>query len=347
MEKTKKKMKLWKKLTIIAMSVILVLCLALGGFVLFLRVPVKAYYSASTKAFEIPGLKSGFVPQGFDFDETSDCFLVSGYMKNGSPSPLYLVDRVSGKTVNRVTFLTDENENYIGHFGGVAIYNDFVYVTHEKALLVYSYSQIKNASDSTPISCLGKVPLKYSNTDYIKASFVTVYGNTLYVGEFYDGEKYTTLKSHHFTTNAGDKNCAIAITFDLDNKWHLGIDTTPREAYSLPNKVQGFCIYGSKIYLSTSYGLTFSHILEHDKNKRSKVGGTEQNYVFLGTAIPVYALDSSSLVYDYKLPPMSEEIVMIDNYLYVMNESASTKYFFGKLTGGKWCYKTDLEKMKV
>lgn len=42
---------------------------------------------------------------------------------------------------------------------------------------------------------------------------------------------------------------------------------------------------------------------------------------------------------------MAEEIVTVDGRMYIMCESASNKYFFGNLIGGKWCYRTDLEKM--
>ena len=101
---------------------------------------------------------------------------------------------------------------------------------------------------------------------------------------------------------------------------------------------------GDKLYLSTSYGLSFSHILEYNSDSLPLVDDVH-DFTFLGTNIPLYAVDSSSLLNDYKLPPMSEEIVMIDSELYVMNESASTKYFFGKLIGGKWCYRTKLSDM--
>ena len=54
-------------------------------------------------------------------------------------------------------------------------------------------------------------------------------------------------------------------------------------------------------------------------------------------------LDSSVLKTDLKIAPMSEEIEIVDGKLYVMCESASNKYIFGKFTGGKWCYATDLD----
>ncbi|MBQ8426662.1 MAG: hypothetical protein IJX16_02745, partial [Clostridia bacterium] len=325
-----------------AMSIILVISLALGGFILYFRVGAKDYYSASAKAFEIPGLKSGFVPQGFEFDETNGYFLVSGYMKNGSASPLYVVHKNSGDHVKRVTFLNKDGSEYTGHFGGVARYEDFLYVANGTALLVYSYDDVLNPEQTDAIPCLDEISLKSSDSDYVKASFVTVYGNTLITGEFYDGDKYKTLPSHKITTKAGDKNSAIALEFELDTGYPLGIDTVPKKAYSLPNKVQGLCIYDNRIYLSTSYGLAFSHILEYSKTNLTE----ETSKEFLNTGVTVYSLDSSSLIYDYKIAPMSEEILIIDKELYVMCESASTKYFFGKLIGGKWCYKTNLDQMK-
>ena len=53
-------------------------------------------------------------------------------------------------------------------------------------------------------------------------------------------------------------------------------------------------------------------------------------------------LDSSVLKTDLKIAPMSEEIVTVEGQLYVMCESASNKYIFGKFTSAKYCYATDL-----
>lgn len=335
-------MKWWQRLLIITLSVILGLGVILGGFIGFFRLSVKSYYDASSKAFVIPDIDKGAVPQGFHYDEPTGNFLVSAYMKDDSPSPLFLVQKNTGKTLKRVTLLTDENKSYTGHFSGVAVYKDFVYVADGTALLVYSYESVLNAKNNAKIACLGKITSKVSDNDYIKNSFVTIYGDRLIAGEFYDGEKYKTLSSHHITTKTGVKNCAIALEYALDEAQPLGVNTVPNKAYSLPNKVQGLCIDGGNFYLSTSYGLDFSHILKYEEAKLAPLSSA----TFLGVELPVYAFDSTSLVKDYKIAPMSEEIVMLDNALYVMCESASTKYIFGNFIGAKWCYKTNLSKMK-
>ena len=342
MEKAKKKMKWWKKLIIIAISVVVALGLILTGAIAYFRLSVKSYYDASEYAFIIPGLSDGAIPQGFDYDETNDNFLVSAYMKDGSPSTLYIVEKESGKTTKSVTFLTDSGKDYTGHFGGVGVYHDFVYVADGTDLLVYSYQAILNSENGAKIPCVGTISTKFSNNDYVKNSFVTVYENTLIVGEFYNGTNYKTLDSHHVTTKSGEKNCAIALEYDLSDSYTYGVAPTPKKAYSLPDKVQGLCVDNGKIYLSTSYGLAFSHIYEYDFTRLTK----EDDATFLGVQLPVYSLTSDSLVKDYKIAPMSEEIVIVDNELYVMCESASTKYIFGNFIGAKWCHKTDLTKMK-
>ena len=56
-------------------------------------------------------------------------------------------------------------------------------------------------------------------------------------------------------------------------------------------------------------------------------------------------LDADSLIHDEKLPPMSEEIEIVDGKIYTMCESASKKYFFGKITDADWCYATVIEKL--
>ena len=63
------------------------------------------------------------------------------------------------------------------------------------------------------------------------------------------------------------------------------------------------------------------------------------------TDIPVYAFDSSTQTGSFEAAPMAEEIIFVDGKLLIMSESASMKYFFGNLTGGRYCYATDVDKL--
>ena len=343
MQKAHKKLALWKKILIVVLIVLMSFSLIIGGAITYFRLSVSDYYSASEKAFRIPDIHSGIVPQAFDYDKNNKTFLMGAYMKDGSPSPLYVINKETGSKVKRVTLLDKEGNDYNGHFSGLAIYSNFLFVAEGKSILVYKYSLVKNASDGDKIECLGKVSTYKTDTDYVRNSFLTVYGSTLIAGEFYRSPNYETPNKHKITTKAGDYNQAIAVEYNLSSSYSLGIDPTPVKAYSLPDKVQGMYITSTNVYLSTSYGISFSHIYEYTKNSLT----LEKNMTILGTSVPVYSLDSSSLVYDFKIPPMSKEIVVIDNNLYTMCESASTKYIFGNLIGSAWCYKTDLTALKL
>ena len=85
--------------TLVKVLVILlcVVFLILNAGRFYFRLPVLGYYGASEKAFRIPGLWEGFVPQGLSYDRESDSFLVTGYRKDKTASPVYVVSRGDGK----------------------------------------------------------------------------------------------------------------------------------------------------------------------------------------------------------------------------------------------------------
>ena len=337
----RKKLKWWIKTLIVFGCIIAFIGVVLLGAIAYFRISVSNYYKASEKAFIIPEIHSGVVPQGFDYDAENKLFLVSGYMKDGSASPVYAVDKNTGKTTKKVFFNTD-NGKYTGHAGGIAVYKDFFYIADDAGLLVYRYSDILNAKWGGTVECLSRFSTALSTEDYVGVSCVSVSGDRLIVGEFYREGDYPTPKSHKIKTTAGDYNQAIGLEYALSESYPYGIASTPTKAFSLPDQVQGMLFTNGKIYLSTSWGVSFSHIYEYDESALVR----QSDITILGTTLPLYAMDSASLLHDYKIAPMSEEMVMVDGFLYVMNESACTKYLFGNLIGGKWCYKTDLSKMK-
>ncbi|MBQ9081683.1 MAG: hypothetical protein IJY26_03500 [Clostridia bacterium] len=339
--KEKKKLSWWAKTLFILGMVVLFLGVVLLGAIGYFRLFVHSYYSASEKAFEIPDLNAGFIPQGMRYDERQKGFFITGYSNTEEASPVYIV---KDESVKSVRLLKEDGSAYTGHCGGIAVFNDYVYIAggSGNCLYIYSYSEIINAEEGAGVVCKGKFSLKTSNNDYLGASFVTVYGNKMVVGELYRAQNYPTLPSHKITTSAGDYNQAIALEFSLSADAQFGIEPTPTSAYSLPDQVQGMCFAEGKIYLSTSYGVAFSHILEYTESALTNEGQIS----LLGTELPLFSLDSASLSKDYKIAPMSGGIVMLDGELYVMCESASDKYIFGKFTGAQWCYKTDLSQMQ-
>lgn len=310
---------------------------------LFFRLPYNEYYKNSSAEFDIPGIREGFVPQGFDYDEGRALFIVSGYMKEKAPSPVYIFDR-SGSVNKRLTLLTDKGEAYTGHSGGIAVHGDYVYLAGGRGgyFYVYDYTDFLRAHDGDEIECLGKFSTKKSADDYVAVSFIADSDTHLWIGEFYYGEDYETLDSHKMYTWGGEYHQALAVTFAFDENAEFGISPTPDAAYSLPDKVQGIAFNGSDILLSTSYSIDASRIYIHSTD----VMYYEHAYNVLGTQVKLFALDSRSLVGEIKAPPMAEEIAVIDGRLYIMNESASDKYLFGRFTGMEKCCSTPLSKYR-
>lgn len=334
------------KIVLIALgSLVALVALVLVSAVGYFKLPVAAYYAASDKAFVIPDIMGGYVPQGMHYCEDEQTLLLSGYRADGAASPVYVVDAKTGECLQSVTLKNRDGGDFVGHGGGIAKNGDFVYVAGDEAILyVYSYADIMTAEQGGSVSCKGSISLRVSDEDYLIPAFVTVYKDTLVVGEFYREEVYPTPASHHMTTEAGDVHYALAVRYTLSEQAEFGIETEPTVAYSLPAQVQGmtFTDDGQRVYLSTSWGLSFSHILEYDMEKLQREG----EITVLGKTVPLYAMDSASLIKDHKIAPMSEEMAFVDGKLYVLSESASDKYIFGRFTGGKWCYTTDMEQMK-
>lgn len=340
---TKEKTKLawWQTLIVVVISAIV----ALGGVLLAARgyfmLSVSGYYKASEKAFVIPGLNDGFVPQGLHYHEETGKFFVCGYQADGDASPVYIVDQKSGKTEKKISLLQENGKSFTGHAGGIAVHGEFVYIAGSKRIHVFSYDEMIAAENGDEVKSVGTFWVKTTDEDFVGVSFVTATETGLFVGEFHDPAHYPTPASHKLTTKNGDYNQALAVFYEYSDDGAFGLKEAPKAAFSLPDCVQGAAFYDGKAYLSTSWGASFSKIFVYDVEKLVR----QEDISLLGGSLPLYAFDSASLEKSLKIAPMSEEIAFVDGKMYVMCESASTKYLFGRLIDGKWCYRTDLEKM--
>lgn len=324
---------------IILISLILFVAVVLIAARCYFRIPVSDYYRASEKAFIIPGTNDGFIAQGIEYDSEHQFFIVTGYMKDGSASPVYLV-KPDGRSPEKIVRLAKpDGLPYSGHAGGIALYNGRVYVADgaDIGLYVYNYQSILDANDNTSVNAIGFLSTSVSEEDYIKPSFVSIRDGMLFVGEFYRDIDYPSPEQHKITTSAGDYQQALGAFYAFDESCDFGLNMTPECIYTLPDQAQGICFDSGKVYISTSWGISKSHILVFDESRIQEQG----NIDLLGSTLPLYSLDSAALIVDKEIAPMSEEIVIIDGGMYVMCESASDKYIFGKFTSAKWCYATD------
>ena len=318
---------------------------------LYFKVPVIDYYKASDKEMKIPGLSDNLVPQGFDYIDSEGVYLVGGYQKDGSPSRVYRIDRQSGDTAGYVV-LGDKNGNEVApHAGGLAAHGDYLFVAGDEdaSLYIYNLSDVLSSDSGTVIKMVDEFHTTYRD-DKVNVAFLCFTEDRLIVGEFYRDPNYVTNESHWLTTPAGEENRALAFcyAFSDDEDSVCGIDTKPSEILSLPGLVQGMAIYDGKIWISQSYGTAKSTICCYDITDSAPF--KFRGRIYSGRAdedeiIPVYALDSSTLVSSFEAPPMAEEIIFVDDKILIMCESASNKYYFGNLTGGRWCYATDVKEL--
>ena len=332
----KKKKSLSKRLLKAFIIFIAVIAVILLGARLYFRIPVSEYYSHSEKEFTIPDINSGFIAQGLTYDDRSDCFFMTGYMNDKSSSPIYMVEKSTNKYVKKLLLQNPDGSEFHGHAGGMTVHGDYIYVagSGDSCLYVFSYEEAVKASDNSTLKSIGTFPMP----DDMSVAFTSSDENVIYAGEFYRAENYKTAENHKMTTSAGDYNQALMFAYRFSDSADalFGIEPEPFEVYSVTDLVQGMDTYNGKLYLSTSYGIAFSHIYVYDKPQSTK------NLEIAGLTLPLYELDSASLTNTFKYPPMSEEIVCIDDRIYTMCESASNKYIFGKLTGAYKCYSTDI-----
>lgn len=324
----------------ILIGLLIFVALVLLGARLYFRIPVSSYYQASDKAFKIPGLSDGLVPQGLSYDEDNKVFLVTGYQKDGSATYIWRINKEGNENRGKVKLLNEFGEALVVHAGGLSAAGNYVYVAsgENSSLYVYDKKEVITAEDGKQIPTLGTFDLSYGG-ESVKVAFTTVTDGRLIVGEFYRDPNYQTPESHKFTTPAGDYLQAVAFEYNLSDspEDQYGLKADPVKAYLLPDLSQGMAWKDGKIYVSESYAVAFSTIGVYDSSKLNSIGE------FAG--LPLYALDSSSRVSEVKIAPMSEEIEFVDGKMYTMCESASSKYIFGNFTSAQWCYATRMDEL--
>ena len=298
------------------------------------------FFGGAKQEMKTPGTWTNYVQQGFDRLDDGK-FLVSTYNKDSEEAALFVMD---GKKTSCVELKNEDGTAYLSHAGGVTHYKNWVYVATDNHVDTEGevYCTHDNCNTNLDMFMLSDVldgDGKATKVDSIvipnRLAYASVYGDTLYVGAFHrEGSKYITPESHHMTTPAGDKNTALMMVYTMDENTGKPVHGTPEYCYSTISNVQGMCITGDgDIILSTSWGLSVSHLYQYDVKKASK-GEVSLD----GANVPVYYLDSACLVEDVKAPPMAEELVWLDGRVYILTESASMKYLFGKLMSGHHIY---------
>lgn len=263
-------------------------------------------------AFRIPGLESGFIPQGIC--QCDDLFYISGYFNDKTSSRIYAVHAESGEEAACAALVNEDETPFTGHSGGIVSVGEYIYVASGSSLWLLSKSDVL-AAHGDSVHFLAELPLD------VKASFAFYAEDTLWVGEFHIEGEYETVPEHH----ESDGNCAWVMGYALDENGLpvFGTDgrMTPKAMFTVPDKVQGMTILeDGTVVASVSFGRrNTSYLLTFER-------GTADTAYVNGYSIPKYRLTDNNRRLKLRLPPMAEGIEFYDGKVYILFESGATAY---------------------
>ena len=311
---------------------------------------LKDFYANSEEGFVIPGLKEGFVPQGIFYEVGYDIFLISGYYKDkAQPSRVILVDG-NGNFVKSVGCLTKTGKNATGHFGGIAVFKDNVYVATTSVTHVLSLSDILNAEDDSYVPIIKEL---YTDTT---CSYVNVCDGVLYIGEFTD-INFNDIKeaTNIYRAKNGEVYYSRVNAFILDENAPWGIkedkidkdgNMVPDFAFTSPFKVQGMARLedGKIVYTASSTAVTNSRVyLYEDVTK----GEPDEIIKVEGQDVPLYYCQKKDRIAQYRVPTYLEEVTVYpDGSVYIITESAAAPYVKQSKNPIDTVIKWDINNMK-
>ncbi len=306
-------MKLIKRILSIINIIILSIILFLGILNVFKFILYNNYYSIEKSVCINPGLNDGAIPQGIAVDEEKDIIYTSAYFSNKA-SRIYITNSKSNDRY--VELYENDNKIFTGHVGGIAYSKGNIYLAND------GYVYIIKEQELNDNKVILNNKLKVNNS----ASFISITGDYLYVGEFHNGKKYITNHKIEVENDTYYAICSVYLLSDL---------TKPIKIYSIRNKVQGFCITDKgTIVLSTSYGMANSkYYIYYDKDIK------KSNELYEG--VELVKLDNYSKVING--PAMSEDLEYANGRVYSLTESASNKYIFGKFFFANYIYSLEVE----
>lgn len=327
------------KITLITLAIIVgIILIALAGVKIWERATFSEFYENANKEFKMPGVNDGLVQQGMVYNPEKEVFLIAGYMSDNTASMVYVVSK-DGKVLSKTQLKNKDGSDYLGHTGGIEYYGNNVYITegtkekgYDGGLDVFPLDKILNGEKE--VKTTGRVKT-YNNPAYCH-----IYDGYIFVGEFYRENDYETLDSHRLKTPSGDRNTALITVFKLDNSQN-GVSGKPVAAISTTGAIQGMTMIDDRyIVLSSSWGLSKSKLYFYDL---LYIKSDLETVIIDDNYLSLYHLDSACLVKTLEAPPMAEEIVYLDEKIYVLNESACKKYIFGKFLSANNLYSYEYE----
>lgn len=294
----------------------------------------RTFYNDTEIEFEIPDLSSEIVPQGLDYCQTEDVFIMSGYMADTNESTIYVIKRDG--SYRKISVLKANGKPLRSHSGGIAICGDYIYIAGGNGNC-YALSRkdiLEEENDTAAV--IGSF---YTHNS---ASFCYAKDGYLYVGEYYHSIKYNTKSTHQMTTPDGTENNAVILAFPVNEKTTIGVSRKPSFACSITGRVQGMTITDSGyLVLSASSVLQGSQLYYYDYEKITQKDSDA--FKVAGKEIPLYYFDKTNRIKKIEILPKSEEIVTYDGKIYMLFESACKRFKFGKMIDGQYVYSMPID----
>lgn len=238
---------------------------------------------------------NSMVPQGLTY--VDGFFLISSYDYNKEKNSTISVVDLNGQVVN-VCELGNK-----AHLGGISYdrKNSFLWVTGLNGTInIYNVNDILNSTSAVPIYSdlmVGSNLTNFKNPFANSASFLTIFNDKLYVGNF-SLNNHGLLKEYNISLDFRTKILKLDFIREI----------------AIPNKVQGVDFYekddNAYIIFSRSYGQNVPSILQMFKYNHSIDDYRDSNL--------------SSVCLEY--PPMLEQSIVLNDDLYSVFESSAMPY---------------------
>ena len=346
--KAKRKLSRSRLIIIIALVAVAVVSFTFIALNLVFKTPASNWYSNSERAFELPLSDRNFSANAICYDSSNNTYLVAGSIKaSGDESrstPIYVVDGTT-KEITKTIYIQDKNRQlFTGTITDIAIYNShFVYIADgSDTLLTFSHVQFKLTENGKTVQLKSSYTFRHSDTDYLNAYFLEVYGDKLYVGE--RAENVNPIPSHNVTTN-GQTNSGLVLTYSIAIYYSAGIAPTPSQAYSIPAYANDIMINASKFYLVCANGVGTSSIHEYNKDIVHQTSSGVFSVLSDENNVSLYTLSKKSLIQTFTTPMNAQGTFLVDNMFYIVFGKTNTLFdFYGEF---KYCYKTDLISLRT
>ncbi len=274
-----------------------------GGYT---RIDIEDYTS---QGFDMPGLDSGFVPQGICYSEELGAFLISGYTDD-SNSRIYAVDKKTSEAKEIIL------KDYTAHAGGIASNGKDIWVcsggSTEKGGKLYHFTTdtIAQAENGDEIAFNSKTELN------VKGSFSGCSEDMIWVGEFYTKSGGYEVNPDH----AYGKNHAWACGYKVNDDGSLSLEAV----ISVPDEVQGMSVLeDNTVIFSTSYGRYNDSALQiytpYTQWEKSTVS-------INGKDVDFYGCTKKDRVAKIEMPTLMQGIECNGDNLYTIFESGAEKY---------------------